>query len=472
MGAQLRSRWPWVVTAVSCLVAGAAAVAVPGAEAAERGAPTVVEVPAGAGGGHALSGGAGVVDFDGMGYEEAEYLMSGSATTYGQQGFWTDNGFWDAKATGSPTPYKTRLLVERPKDPAKFNGTVIVEWMNVTFGVDIPVDLSQSYTYAAKHGYAYVGVTAQKAGADKLVALDPARYQGVSLPNDDISYDVLTQAARAVRADPAITGGGTVRTVLATGHSQSAARLVTYVNAVQPQEKAYDGFLVHGRASFSTGISGLLPNANARIRTDLTAPVFVLQSETDVPLSSGVRQDSDRVRTWEVAGTAHADRYGMDLYDAVNARDKSINNGAPTVCDTPINAMTFRYAENAALDHLTRWAQGGTPPPTAQPITTTFGVLVQRDKDGNALGGVRLPDLAVPVNTYGPNNSGGNVLGACLLLGTTKPLPRSRITQLYPDHATYVKKFTAAADSAQRSGFLLPEDRAEAIARAQAAAIP
>ena len=34
------------------------------------------------------------------------------------------------------------------------------------------------------------------------------------------------------------------------------------------------------------------------------------------------------------------------------------------------------------------------------------------------------------------------------------------------------EKFTDAADVAVRFGFLLPEDRAEAVARAQAAAIP
>ena len=134
--------------------------------------------------------------------------------------------------------------------------------------------------------------------------------------------------------------------------------------------------------------------------------------------------------------------------------------------------MTFRYAENTAFRYLDRWARGGAAPPAATPISMLLNLVILRDADQNALGGVRLPDLDVPVASYSPNNSGGNVPGACLLLGTTTPLTPERIRQLYPDHATYVAKFTAAADRAVRAGYLLPPDRDEAVARAQAAPVP
>ncbi|WP_424187291.1 alpha/beta hydrolase domain-containing protein [Actinokineospora sp. G85] len=470
MGSKLRSRLA-LGAAVTALVAGSAVAMVPGATAAEPGVPTVTPIAPQAGKGHGVSTGQGVIDLDAIGYAESEFLMSGQATTYGQSGLWTDDGRWATTVAAEGTDYTTRLLVERPKDPARFNGTVIVEWMNVSFGVDIPVDLSQSYRYAAREGYAYVGVTAQRRGAQKLTELDPERYPGVDLPNDDISYDVLTQAARAVRTNPAIIGA-TPTTVLASGHSQSAGRLVTYINAVQPQADVFDGFLVHGRAGGAAKVAGGGAPLSAKIRTDLDVPVFVLQAETDVPLSSSARQNTPLVRTWEVAGTAHADQYGLDLYNPVNARDKGINGGAATHCDKPVNSMTFRYAQNAAYHHLNRWAQGGPPPPSAQQVDAWFGVLIQRDKDGNAIGGVRLPDLVAPVATYSPNNSGGNVLGACLLLGTTTPFTAARLKELYPDHASYVKRFTEAADVATRLGYLLPADRDEAVARAQAAQVP
>lgn len=435
--------------------------------------PTVTAVPANAGKGWPVSGAQGVLDLASRGYGEHEYLLSGQADTYAQQGLWTDDGRWATRVASTGTPYTTRMVVVRPDDPARFNGTVVVEWLNVSFGVDIPVDFSQSYQHFLREGYAYIGVTTQKAGADKLKSLDPARYGAVDLGSDALSYDVFSQAAQAVRTHPELLGGRAPAAVLGTGHSQSALRLTTYANAVQPRSGAYDGLMIHGRAGIAAPIGdGVVGPLSARIRTDLDVPVFVLQSETDVVASASVRQDTARVRTWEVAGTAHADRYGLDLYDAANARDRSINDGAPTTCDKPVNSMTFRYAENAAFAHLDRWARGGAAPPTATPIPLLLGLLIRRDGDQNALGGVRLPDLDAPVASYAPDNSGGNVAGACLLLGTTTPLSATRIRQLYPDHATYVAKFTAAADRAAQGGYLLPADHDEAVARAQAAPVP
>ncbi|MFI6025241.1 alpha/beta hydrolase domain-containing protein [Amycolatopsis magusensis] len=445
---------------------------IPVAPASAAPAPVVQPVPAGAGHGHAVSGAEGIVDLVRLGYTESEYLLSGAAETYAQDGAWTSDGVWKTEVSSTGNPYTTRMIVQRPTDPARFNGTVVVEWLNVSFGVDIPVDLSQSYEYLAREGYAYVGLTAQQVGADKLTDLDPARYPGVSISDDALSYDILTQAATAVRAHPELVGGRAPEIVLASGHSQSATRLTTYANAVQPRSEAFDGFLVHGRAGGAAPIAGGLPPVNTRVRTDLPVPVFVLQAETDVILSASVRQDTEKVRTWEVAGTGHADQYGLDLYNAANARDKGINGGAPTYCDKPVNSMTFRYAQNAAYDHLHRWARTGSAPPTAPPIDMLFGLIIRRDADQNALGGIRLPDFEAPIATYSPHNTGGNVPGACLILGTTTPFAPPRLVQLYPDHATYVAEFTAAADKARDAGYLLPEDHAEAVARAQAAKVP
>ncbi|CAM4075088.1 alpha/beta hydrolase domain-containing protein [Kibdelosporangium persicum] len=444
------------------------------AEAAPSAAdPTVTMVPSNAGKGWPASGAKGVIDLAAAGYVEEEYLMSGRADTYEQVGTWTEDGRWTMRTATTDNPYTTRIVVVRPDNPARFNGTVVVEWLNVSFGVDIPVDFSQSYRHFLREGYAYVGVTAQKGGADKLKTLDPGRYSTVNISTDALSYDIFSQAAQAVRSHPNLLGGRTPTVVLATGHSQSALRLTTYANAVQPVHKVYNGLMLHGRASLAAPIGdGAVGALSARIRTDLGVPVFVLQAETDVVFSSSVRQDTAMVRTWEVAGTAHADQYGLDQYNAANARDKAINNGAETRCEKPVNSMTFRYAENAAFHHLDRWARGGAAPPTAPPITMLLGLIIVRDSDQNALGGVRLPDLDTPVATYSPNNSGGNVPGACMLLGTTTPFSEARIRQLYPDHATYVAKFVAAANRALTGGYLLRPDYDEAVARARDAKVP
>ncbi|MCF6475792.1 hypothetical protein FAF44_46740 [Nonomuraea sp. MG754425] len=435
--------------------------------------PAVTEIPAGAGNGRPL--GATVADLAARGYEEREFLMSGGADTFQKTGVWTSGGQWGARRTGVVQDYVTRLLVERPADPAAFNGTVVVEWLNVSFGVDLAVEWSQSYEHYTRAGYAYVGVTTQKVGADKLRSMDPGRYGGVSLASDALSYSIFAQAAEAVRANaPALLGTGTPTTVLAAGHSQSAGRLATFANAIQPIVPAFDGILIHGRgagaAPIGEGVISL--PLTARIRTDTAVPVLQVESETDVTTFADARQaDSARVRTWEVAGTSHADGYGLAQYNAQNARDRAINDGRPISCDRPVNTMTWRYASNAAYHHLDRWARGLGAPPAGPQLGLLLGTI-RRDGDGNALGGVRLPDLDAPLAAYAPTNSGGEVTGACLLLGVTTPLSAARVRELYPTRQAYVTAFTQAAGRALAAGHLLPADHAEAVARAQATPLP
>jgi hypothetical protein len=57
----------------------------------------------------------------GYNYSEAEYFFSGTATDL---------------SNGTTAPYTSRMLVRFPTDPTKFNGTVLVDWMNVTDGQD------------------------------------------------------------------------------------------------------------------------------------------------------------------------------------------------------------------------------------------------------------------------------------------------------------------------------------------------
>ena len=91
--------------------------------------------------------------------------------------------------------YKTRIVVRRPISANLFNGTVLVEWFNVTNGYDVEADWFQSYEHFMRSGYAWVGVSAQRAGVDFMRAWS-ARYasldvtQGGSITNDALSYDI------------------------------------------------------------------------------------------------------------------------------------------------------------------------------------------------------------------------------------------------------------------------------------------
>ena len=97
------------------------------------------------------------------GYEEHEYFASGTATAFKGDSMPSD-GKWTITPTTTAS-YETRILVRRPTNPAHFNGTVIVEWMNVSAGESAP-DWDFLNPMLMRDGYAYVGVSAQALGVD------------------------------------------------------------------------------------------------------------------------------------------------------------------------------------------------------------------------------------------------------------------------------------------------------------------
>src|ERR1035437_7440957 len=100
-----------------------------------------------------------------VGYTQSEYFLSGNATGYEPVGALNSDGKWNV----TPAPhadYKTRSVVYRPTVAAKFNGTVVVEWLNVSGGLDAGPDWIMAQNELIRQGYAWVGVSAQKAGID------------------------------------------------------------------------------------------------------------------------------------------------------------------------------------------------------------------------------------------------------------------------------------------------------------------
>src|ERR1700712_2195264 len=192
------------------------------------------------GGGHGRPWGSPLIDLASVGYVEEEWFLEGDAVTYdlveGTEA--SVDGRWQTEANGT-MPYKTRVVVRRPSDPARFNGTVVVSWNNVSAGFEI---LQWETPEVWEGGYITVGVSAQRVGlhgykADPrgLVAWDPERYGTLSIPSDAASYDIFATAIRLVAPGHAATGllpGYDVRRVIATGASQSAGRLHTYVNGI------------------------------------------------------------------------------------------------------------------------------------------------------------------------------------------------------------------------------------------------
>src|SRR5271167_1240563 len=152
----------------------------------------------------------GTFDLATLSYVVQEFFLSGDAVSYRAVGEPTSDGRWNVEVD-QRSPFTTRLVVVRPKDAAKFNGTVIVEWLNVSAGTDSAPDWNYTHRELIRQGYAYVGVSAQKAGIDgggmnlgipgvlPIKKANPERYAQLNHPGDAFAYDIYTQAARAIR---------------------------------------------------------------------------------------------------------------------------------------------------------------------------------------------------------------------------------------------------------------------------------
>src|SRR4051794_38238970 len=156
-------------------------------------------------------------------YTENEYFYNGTATDLG---------------TGASAPYESRMLVRLPRDAGRFRGTVLVEWLNVTGQADEETAWPVEARYLMRHGIGYVGISAQLAGIccgpATLKGWDPARYAPLVHPGDQFSYDIFSQAIKALRTrnhkGSAPMRALRVRKLVATGASQSALYLTNFVN--------------------------------------------------------------------------------------------------------------------------------------------------------------------------------------------------------------------------------------------------
>jgi hypothetical protein len=446
----------------------------------------------------------GAFDIAGLGYVAEEFFISGTASSYSSAAELSPDGRWSVTPSGA-ADFTTRMVVLTPVDRTRFNGTVLVEWLNVSGGIDAPAVWMMAHREIVRAGYAYVAVSAQRVGVEggvnligvdmSLKSQDPKRYAALSHPGDAFCYDIFSQAGRIIQdgQDNGVLGELRAEHVVAVGESQSALFLTTYVNAVDPLVRAYDGFLVHSRFGPAAPLDGgsifdvLETNTSDPVtfRADLRVPLVTIITETD--LFGGRRQgyyrarqpDSQRLRVWEIAGTAHADNYTIQVapIDTGSAALTDIVAAyAPTnvlmgqQLDHCINfAPQHHYVLQAALSQLCQWVRTGQPAPSAVPIELTDAEPPQPILDANGLarGGVRTPWVDVPIARTSGVGSEESTMSS--IFGSGELFDTATLRRLYPGGAAdYRKSFTAALDSAIQSGFILAADREEILQLAAA----
>lgn len=416
-----------------------------------------------------------------------------------------------------PTEYTTRITVRRPDTAERFSGRVVVEIINMSAGYDWTAVWGALWEQILKQGDVYVGVTSKPNVIPGMVKFDADRYGRLAMPNplspdkqacghlpgdpeynpnlsklaeNGLAWDILTQVGVLLKSDdPDNPLGRAAERVYLTGESQSGGYLSRYFrwftpHAVLPDgAPVYDGYLAEAGGTGTRRIAGLnqcateinpLPDDDPQRQIPARGlPLFVVHAEWDFPLAEG-RQPSerkpnanttvDKFMMWEVAGASHGWTWQYDYSDAApqDVRAAGYEPGV-FVCGADQPEINLYMVEKAAYVALDRWVTTGVAPPAGDYIETQDGAAGPvRDPQGNAIGGVRLPEMVAPIATYtglyapGPDCS-----------DAVKPFDQAMIEELYPQPGEYLDAFAAAAKSLVQDGFLLEEDSVKLIHAAE-----
>jgi len=371
-------------------------------------------------------------------YVEEEFIVSGAADLFN----YAHNpplGPTDITPIQQDAPYTTRMIVRRPEAMGHFNGTVVIEWWNSTADFDTAPAWDTSAEYFARTGTIYVGVTNSNQGMEYLVGgcsllgvLPPTcgtRYAALSLPDDGLAYEMMSQIANLLKGDSdqnPLPDDFEVERVYHVGQSQQGGSLITYASAFH--SGVNDGYFVQQAAS-ARAINGapaccspgsfqfpfcrpLLLGDDRLVRTDLPVPVYHAITETDIEILFGTvgrQDDTPTFRYFEVAGGSH-----LTIHEGVEIIPAGLFGPDPIfladLCLNPLNTTAdgpvfFSYVLNALWEAMEQQVQRGRTPPAGLQMDTDPGTgAVARDAFGNGLGGVRLPSMEVPTATAGSDS--------------------------------------------------------------------
>jgi hypothetical protein len=414
-----------------------------------------------------------------LGYVAEEYLLAGQANVYrpvsmadapdvASRDSVKDLGSRDfsREILSAGTPFTTRLIVYRPSEPRRFSGRVIVETLHPNGG-------GTSIAWGALHGFfagrgdAYVGVQ-HPLTISGLKAADADRYAALSAADPTQLWGMLAQTGAAVKAGRlGPLRADAVKHVVMTGYSYTGVATATFANYHHGDAKLPDGRNI---------FDGYLPMADAQYVRPLDVPVMRLNTQSDFNGLGGLnnrRPDDERYRHYEMAGASHvAAPPPPDAATAPAPGQIPTPAGqprfSPSACQAGFpagshpNDFPLYLAQEAMFDNMYRWIEAGRAPPPSSYIETNPDGSTRVDPRGNAVGGVRFPQVSVPIACYGVGS------GSCLLFGYTAPFDAATCRSLYGDHEKYVALVQAAANRLVAERLLLPQgaERLTAIARA------
>jgi len=426
-----------------------------------------------------------VMPLQASGYVEEEVIVKGQAARYRIAA-----PMQDAQVIDTGHPYATRVLVRRPVDPGRFNGSVIVEWLNVSLDQDIDFVFGATRELLVREGYAWLGVSAQRNGVAALKRWNPARYaeldvtasnidpvngqsvdpadpQIMAVGGDVLAWDIFSQVGQlAAQGAPGLLGGLKARRLIAAAESQSTLKVSTYYNSIQPLHRVYDGFLLYDRSG--------------PLRTDVAAKTMALGTEIFTALMGYAPQDdNDHQRWWELNGASHFSLDEVTGYvDPMIERDGAFRDSqgralslstitrskGPCTPDTLYSRVPNGDILKAALSSLNRWIDGGPPPTQAPRFVVDDHMHYVRDANGQVLGGIRTAARDAPTSTDAGIGAGPWFCGPS---GYHVDFTPAQLCQHYGNHAAYVSQVKSIVSRNLKDRVLLPEEAQQTVDAAQ-----
>ncbi len=453
---------------------------------------------------------------DDYGYEEREFLFTGTANIYetGEDG--------EPVIKYKDCEYTDRMTMRLPKDRERFSGRVVVEIVNSTANFDIDRVWAESYRYLMRQGDVFVGITSKPNVFAALKRFDGERYGALTWPNpstepvpeNDVPplvtgpkdqetghiWDILTEIPALLKSDAEenpLKDWGVKYTYL-TGWSQSCSYITQFVTSFErPQAHAYDGYLSTG------GVRSLVTPLNryesVRVvdsyqkRLNLApAPVIELNTESEAGDEFGFcgysarRADSDdpafRYRYMDIAGGCHD---AVDTCMDYNSFDDDVLKAMGGVGGGPPGNSFCRndyhkyFAFHVALRNLYLWCEKGIAPKSYERMHQDGRGKIMKDAFGNSIGGLRTPMIDYPVCTYynwsESTDPATGETSVNVLAGREENYSPEFLKELYRDLNHYTELVRADAERLVADGQILAEDMEDvietAVARARAAGL-
>lgn len=426
--------------------------------------------------------------------------------------------------------YSGRIVIVMPADPAKGNGALLIDVPNrgrpISHALynsprDLPMLLGpivdSGTGFLEDHGYIVAAPFWELGqGAELPTFTDSdgkSRYVegvGFAIIRDTADFLATTSVDSAGRANPI---AGAISRTLVVGYSQTGRLLKT---ALLNGFNMIDGRRVFAGMHILAGAAGQLPilrstigpNSSAgtvpsfadpevrgvneeplaiisiveqvRTRNEIPPKMLVVNTTTDYKSlrASLARTGADRIEDFPVPGNVR-------VYDIAGASHALVRSAD---CKLPVAVLDWHPVMRATLLALDQWVASNVEPPESRlmPLEQRAGdqsilpapahlpkAVIQipvSDPDGNALGGVRLPDIAAPLGTHAGQNPPLSFL--CSLAASYVPFAKTKeeresgndgrisITERYKDRNDYIDRVRLAGRELVAARLLVPEDLA------------